>query len=245
MKDFKKKPPINMSYNSELEGLIMPEYGRNVQQLVRYAQTIQNDDYRQSFCEEIINLIQRLYPQSRNIEDYREKLWKHLFQIAKYKLNATTPSGIVPTPEDLKKKPQPVAYPKNETKFRHYGSNIRKLIDKAIQTEDEDVRDGLVNTIGSYMKLSYKTWNREHFISDDVIKRDLDTLSDGKLVLEDGNSLDGLGGGVTRNYTRDTRSSSTGRDTRGRDSRSSGSMSSGNRMNSSKPSNSLRDKKRK
>lgn len=245
MKDFKKKPPINMSYNSELEGLIMPEYGRNVQQLVRYAQTIQNDDYRQSFCEEIINLIQRLYPQSRNIEDYRDKLWKHLFQIAKYKLNAATPSGIVPTPEDVRKKPQPVPYPKQETTFRHYGSNIRKLIEKAIETEDDDIKDGLVNTIGSYMKLSYRSWNREHFISDDVIKRDLQTLSRGLLTLEDGNSLDGLGTAPSKNYGRDSRSSNSGRDTRGRsgDSRSNSSSTSSRNNNSS--SMNTRDKKRK
>ena len=242
MKDFKKKPPINMSYNSELEGLIMPEYGRNVQQLVRYAQTIQNDDYRQSFCEEIINLIQRLYPQSRNIEDYREKLWKHLFQIAKYKLNANTPSGEVPTPEDAKKKPEQVPYPKGETTYRHYGSNIRKLIDKAIKTDDEEIRDGLVNTIGSYMKLSYRTWNREHFISDEVIKRDLSVLSKGQLVLEDGNSLDGLGGAVTKSYGRDGRSSSSSNRTGGRI--SSNTKSSGSRDNRDSRDNNRDNSKR-
>jgi hypothetical protein len=86
VKDRNNHDPIDMAYNTQLEFLIMPEYGRNVQQLVRYAQTIEKDDYRQAFCEEIVNLIQQLYPQSKSIEDYREKLWKHLFQIAKYKL---------------------------------------------------------------------------------------------------------------------------------------------------------------
>ena len=79
-----------MAYNTQQEFLIMPEYGRNVQQLVRHAQKLEESAYRQQFCEQIVDLIQQLYPQSKSIEDYREKLWKHLFQIAKYDLDTFT-----------------------------------------------------------------------------------------------------------------------------------------------------------
>jgi hypothetical protein len=187
-----RKAPIEMSYNTQLEELIIPEYGRNVQQLVRYAQQIPNREYRQAFCEEIVSLIQQLYPQSKNIEDYREKLWKHLFRIANYKLEATTPSGIIPTPEDARKKPERVPYPVQDTRFRHYGSNVRSLIKKAIEMEDGVIKEGFVQTIGSYMKLAYKTWNREHYVSDELIKGDLETLSGGKLSLEENSRIDGL-----------------------------------------------------
>ena len=83
-----------MAYNTQQEFLIMPEYGRNVQQLVRHAQKLEETAYRQQFCEQIVDLIQQLYPQSKSVEDYREKLWKHLFQIAKYDLDATTPAVL-------------------------------------------------------------------------------------------------------------------------------------------------------
>ena len=192
MKNLKDKSPLDMAYNTQLEELIMPEYGRNVQQLVRYAQKIEKDEYRQAFCEEIVTLIQQLYPQSKSIEDYREKLWKHLFHIAKYKLNARTPSGEVPKPEDAKKKPERVPYPPQETRFKHYGNNVQVLIRKAMDMEPGPIKSGFVNTIGSYMKLAYRTWNREHFVSDEIIKNDLATLSKGKLSLEDDSRIDGL-----------------------------------------------------
>ncbi|MEN9609351.1 MAG: hypothetical protein RLZZ628_165 [Bacteroidota bacterium] len=183
---------FDLQYNTGLEELIMPEYGRNVQQLVRHAQTIKDHQYRQAFCEQIVDLIQQLYPQSKNIDDYREKLWKHLFHIAKYNLEAYTPSGEVPRPEDAKKKPERVPYPLQDTRFRHYGNNVQVLIRRALEMEPGAIKDGFVQAIGSYMKLAYKTWNKEHFVSDEIIKNDLAILSANKLSLEDASSIDNL-----------------------------------------------------
>ena len=229
MKKDKKALP-DMAYNTQQEFLIMPEYGRNVQQLVRHAQKLEDNSYRQQFCEQIVDLIQQLYPQSKSVEDYREKLWKHLFQIAKYDLVANTPSGQIPRPEDAKKRPDRVPYPFSDTRFKHYGNNIQRLIRRAVDMEPGPVKDGFVQTIGSYMKLAYKTWNREHFVSDEIIKIDLDILSNGKLSLEENSRIDGLAN-ASRNRggsrdVRDSRSSSTpNRDNRssnmGRDNRSS------------------------
>ncbi len=223
-----------MAYNTQQEFLIMPEYGRNVQQLVRHAQKIEEPAYRQQFCEQIVDLIQQLYPQSKSVEDYREKLWKHLFHIAKYDLEATTPSGLVPRPEDAKKRPDRVPYPFSDTRFKHYGNNIQRLIRRAVEMEEGPVKEGFVQTIGSYMKLAYKTWNREHYVNDEIIKGDLETLSGGKLTLEDNSRIDGLSN-ASRNRGhdggRDNRSSTSGRDNRssasGRDSRDNRNSSSG------------------
>ena len=132
-----------MAYNTQQEYLIMPEYGRNVQQLVRHAQKIEEPAYRQQFCEQIVDLIQQLYPQSKSVEDYREKLWKHLFQIAKYDLGATTPSGNVPRPEDAKKRPDRVPYPFSDTRFKHYGNNIQRLIRRAVEMEGGITTNGV------------------------------------------------------------------------------------------------------
>ncbi len=219
MKKDRKALP-DMAYNTQQEFLIMPEYGRNVQQLVRHAQKIEDPAFRQQVCEQIVDLIQQLYPQSKSVEDYREKLWKHLFQIAKYDLLATTPSGQVPRPEDAKKRPDRVPYPQSDTKFKHYGNNIQRLIRRAVEMEGGPVKDGFVQTIGSYMKLAYKTWNREHFVSDELIKGDLESLSGGKLSLEENSRIDGLA-----NASRRTGSSNAG----GRDNRGGSNLGRDNR----------------
>ena len=43
-----------MKYNSELEPLKLPEYGRNVQNMVNYAKTIKDKEERTQFAHKII-----------------------------------------------------------------------------------------------------------------------------------------------------------------------------------------------
>lgn len=190
----------SMTYNSEKELLKMPEYGRNVQLLVQHAQSIEELSERQAFIERVVDLIQQMHPQTKNIEDYRTKIWKHVFRIANYDLDGVVvpTTGEAPDPEADNIRPERVPYPKSETRFRHYGNNVQKLIAKALSMEEGPIRTGFVNTIGSYMKLAYKTWNKEHYVSDEVIKNDLVNLSDGKLKIEDSVVLDALSGSSKR-----------------------------------------------
>lgn len=183
---------LNMEYNSSREKLSIPEYGRNVQRLILHARRIDNKELRQAFVEKVVNLIQQMHPQNRNIEDYTEKLWKHIFRIADYDLDVLPPSGVIPTPGDIRKKPEVIPYPQSPPKFRHYGRNVQQLINKALTMEEGPILEGFKKVIGSYMKLAYKTWNREHYVSDEVIKNDLLSLSGGKLILDEDISIDEL-----------------------------------------------------
>jgi len=209
---------LNMEYNSQRELLIIPEYGRNIQRLILHSKSIEDDEERQEFVEKVVILMQQMHPQNRNIEDYKERLWKHVFRIADYDLKIIPPGGIIPTPEDYKKKPERIAYPSAEARFRHYGSNVQQLIAKAIEMEDADKLNGFIKVIGSYMKLAYKTWNREHFVSDETIRGDLLTLSGGKLTLPEDTSIDNLANAKKRKKSndRDNRDNRDSRDRRGR-----------------------------
>lgn len=160
--------------------------------MIRYARSIPERDKRQYFVEMIVGLMMQMHPQNRNLEDYRDKLWRHVFQIAEYDLDVDTPTGYIPIPEDSVKRPEQVAYPSKESKFRHYGHNVQKLIAKAVQMEEGPKKDGFVQVIGSYMKLAYRTWNRDLYVSDDVIIEDLEHLSGGKLRMIEDASLDNL-----------------------------------------------------
>jgi Domain of unknown function (DUF4290) len=139
-----------------------------------------------------------------------------------------TPTGVVPTPETARKKPERVPYPHQDTRFRHYGNNLHKLILRARDMDAGPIKDGFVHTIGSYMKLAYKTWNREHYVSDEVIKNDLDILSNGRLSLEENSRIDGLANStrLRRESDRNERNN-TGRDTRGGSSQQNRSNSGG------------------
>ncbi len=220
---------LNMEYNSQRELLIIPEYGRNVQRLILHGKAIEDPEERQEFIEKVVLLMQQMHPQNRNIEDYKERLWKHVFRIAEYDLDVSPPGGIIPTPEDYKKKPEKIAYPSSEARFRHYGNNVQQLINKALEMEEGPKLQGFIKVIGSYMKLAYKTWNREHFVSDEVIRENLLSLSDGKLTLPEDTSIDNLANAKKRKKSsdgrdRDYRDNRRGRNNdnrRGRDNRRS------------------------
>lgn len=181
-----------MEYNSNRELLIIPEYGRNVQNLINYCKTVEDPQLRQALAERIVVLMSQMNPQTRTMEDYQVRLWKHFFQIANYDIDVTPPFGEKPRPEDRVKKPEMVNYPTKDAKFRHYGSNVQKLIAKAVSMEDGPKKDAFVEVIASYMKLAYKTWNREHYVSDDMIIDDLENLSGGKLKVAHNADLDNL-----------------------------------------------------
>ena len=197
-----------MQYNSNKENLEMPEYGRNVQLLVNHARTIEDDEFRQAFAERIIDLMQQMNPQNRTIEDYRSKLWKHLFQIARFDLKVQPPEGDPPTREEFMAKPTKVPYPQADARYRHYGTNVKRMIRKARDMEDGPKRQAFANIIASYMKLAYRTWNKEHFISDEVIKGDLSSLSEAELTVKDSIYIDPVNN--VRNDTKDKRRSKRG-----------------------------------
>lgn len=206
---------LQLEYNSQREELIIPEYGRHVQKLIEHAKTIENVAMQRAFIDQVVDLMMQIHPQSRNIEDYREKLWKHVYRIANYELTAMPPSGTIPRPEDATKKPDRVEYPLSEPQFRHYGHNVQNLIKKALSMEPGPKRDGFVAVIGSYMKLAYRTWNKEHYVSDDIIKADLENLSNGQLVLEENTSFDSLAAARRRKQQQQFQYQQ--RDDRGRD----------------------------
>jgi hypothetical protein len=207
---------LDIEYNTEKVSIRYPEYGRSIQEMLQYAKTIVDDYRRQKTVESIITLMQQLNPVgNRNLDDYREKLWNHAFAIADYELNVTPPANIIIRREEERPKALPVEYPASATRFRHYGNGIQALIQKAIEMPEGTKKEGFVEVIASYMKLAYKTWNKEHYVSDNVVKDDLEILSDGQLELHEGHSsLDILAASIGKLDNRNRNANSGGNNNR-------------------------------
>lgn len=181
-----------MTYNTQADRMAIAEYGRHIQNLVDFNKTIEDKEKRQAFAEQIIDLMQQMNPGTKNTLDYKNKLWKHYFMIANYDIDVTPTSGEMPKPEDKVIQPERVSYPPVEREFKHYGHYVRLLMEKAIAMEEGPIKEGFVETIASFMKLAYKNWNREHYVSDEIILEDLKSLSGGKLSVAEDKSLDTL-----------------------------------------------------
>lgn len=168
-----------MNYNSAKPKLIMPEYGRHIQEMVEYVKTIEDPEKRQKNAETIIELMGILNPHLKNVEDFRHKLWDHLFTIANFDLDVKSPYPI-PTREDIFRKPEKIPYPKPGKTHRHLGKNILTLIDKACNETYEEKREALTRLIAYYMKLAYNNWHRE-IVHDEMIRDEIEVLSNGRL----------------------------------------------------------------
>lgn len=208
---------LDIEYNTERPDIKFPEYGRSIQEMLLHAKTIESPQKRQKTVEAIINLMIQLGPQgNRNMDDYREKLWNHALALTDYELDVTVPPGIVIRKTEDRPRPEPLGYLNSATRMRHYGNSVHALIQKAIELPDGPKKEGFVEVIASYMKLAYKTWNKEHYVSDDIVKEDLEILSNGMLSLHEGHdSLDKLAAGAGKLDNRN-RNSNSGNERGGR-----------------------------
>lgn len=174
---------INLEYNSLREHLHMPEYGRNVQKMIEYCMTIADRDERNRTAQAIIGVMGQLNPHLRDVEDFKHKLWTHLFFISDFKLDVDSPYPK-PSRETFSEKPERLTYPRKNIRFGHYGKTVEILIEKAKQLPEGEEKLALLMMIANLMKRSYLTWNRDS-VTDEVILEHLEMLSDGQIKLKD------------------------------------------------------------
>ncbi len=168
-----------MEYNTDRNFLGMKEYGRHVQKMVEFLLTIEDRDKRQQQAQSVIELMGFLNPHLKNVEDFRHKLWDHLFFISDFKLEVDSPYPI-PSKETYKQKPDPLPYPKRHPKYAHLGKNLEVVIDKALKEEDPEKKAGFAHAIAYYMKLAYSNWHKE-LVHDDTIRAELNNITGGEL----------------------------------------------------------------
>ncbi len=171
-----------LKYNSQLKKLALPEYGRNIQQMVDYCCTIQDREERNKCAYTIIQTMGNLFPQLRDETDYKHKLWDHLAIMSDFKLDIDYPCEVVKE-ENLETKPEHVDYHLDRIKFRHYGKIIEKMIERACDYPDGEEKDALVMLIANHMKKLIFQINKED-VDDAKIFKDLAFYSHGQIRLD-------------------------------------------------------------
>jgi len=170
------------SYNTQRPQLKIPEYGRNVHQMVEYCMTIADREERNKVASAIISVMGQLAPHLRDVEDFKHKLWTHLFVISDFKLDVDSPYPK-PNPEEFNEKPERVNYPRKNVNYGHYGKIIENMVKKASEFEEGEEKQALIMALANLMKRSYLTWNRDT-VADEVILKQMAELSEGKIKLE-------------------------------------------------------------
>jgi hypothetical protein len=173
----------NLEYNTDRSKLLIPEYGRNVQKMVGHAISLTDREERNNVAKAIIKVMGELNPHLRDIEEYKPKLWTHLFIMSDFKLDVDSPYPM-PEKEKLAAKPGKVGYPQTRIKVGHYGKTVEKLIKIACEMEAGDERTALEKHCASLMKRFHLTFNSSS-VEDEVILAHLTKLSDGAIQLSD------------------------------------------------------------
>ena len=171
-----------MEYNTARGKMLLPEYGRNVQNMIQHAMDLKDRDERNRASQAIIEVMGQLNPHLRDVDDYRHKLWTHLFVMSNFELDVDTPYEI-PQEEELQERPERVPYPKSKIRFGHFGQYTQKILEQSASMEDEGEREYMTNSMGNFMKKQYLVHNNSS-VENNVIADQLGELSNGDLKIE-------------------------------------------------------------
>jgi len=174
-------------YNSTRKKLILSEYGRNVQNMVKYICELPTKEERNRYAQVVIDLMGFLNPHLRDVADFKHKLWDHLHIISDFKIDVDSPYPL-PSPEAIHLKPEPLRYPHQRIRYKHYGKTIELMIEKAKSIDEPARKQHMVQAIANFMKMAYVQWNKDS-VADESILADLKELSKGELKLEDNINL--------------------------------------------------------
>ncbi len=176
-----------MNYNTTRSKMIIPEYGRHIQQLIDHAIKLEDKEERNKMVLAIVDVMGQLNPHLRDVPDFTHKLWDHVHIMSNFKLDVESPYPT-PSPEQFMEKPNRMVYPDGNIRFKHYGLGAQKLIDTAVEMEEGEEKDALIESIANLMKKHYLTWGRSS-VDDAQIISDIKRISRGKLEVKEGLEL--------------------------------------------------------
>ena len=170
-----------MKYNTQLTKLILPEYGRNIHNMVNHCLQLEDKEERTHCAYSLIDIMGNMFPHLRNVNDFKHILWDHLAIMSDFELDIDYPYEIIKK-EELIAHPNKIEYSRPTMKYRHYGKTLERMINVAVDMPEGEEKKQFLHLLISQMKKSYTQWNRE--VDDEAILEDLYELSDGKIKLD-------------------------------------------------------------
>lgn len=171
-----------LDYNTQREKLILPEYGREIQQMVDHAVSLEDRAERQRCAETIVSIMGRMFPEDKTVEEKDRKFWDHLAIMSGSRLDVDYPFDVTHAAQ-IAKKPAPMEYPMKKIPVRHYGAMLFDVFKRLEQMEPGLERDELVKLTANQMRRNLVQWS--HGSSDEEkVASDLARFTHGKIQLD-------------------------------------------------------------
>ena len=170
---------------NDAKPLILPQYGRNVQNMVDRCVEIEDPATRQQCAETIIDTMRSFATTDKDREDFEQILWDHLYIMSRFRLEVDFPypvtsreeyeEPVVPRLDDCTQEPP---------KYRHYGHTIERMVEIVKGFPEGEERDELARITAVEMKRQYCSWNKSS-VADSKIFADLYEFSKGEVYLDE------------------------------------------------------------
>ena len=171
-----------IQYNTEKSSLLMSEYGRIVQEMVKHCMTIEDRQERLKCATSIVAVMANLGQEKLANPEVQTKLWNHLALISRFQLDLDYPVEIIPQAE-ASMRPAPMSLPQANIRHKHYGRIVEQALQKLTEMPEGEERDALVQQTADRMKQNLFTWNPD-VMSEEKVTHDIDMYTKGHNLSE-------------------------------------------------------------
>lgn len=169
-------------YNTGMPQLPLPEYGRNIQNMVDYCVEIPDPEERAICAHAIVGVMRTLFPQQVGDKGDMKKFWDHINIMSCFELDIDFPCDVI-TAEEVHPRPERLDYIKAPIRNRQYGRSLEHIIKIVARMEEGEERDRLISMIAHQMKKLLLTHNPDGVDNARILK-DLYNYSDGLINLD-------------------------------------------------------------
>ncbi len=170
---------MRKNYNFTRRKLYLPEYGRHIHEMVDSLLEIEDRHERTRQAKAVIAVMGNLNPTLRDTEDFKHKLWDHLFIMSDFRLDVDSPYPQ-PSRQDLTIVPQTLRYPQSRITFKHYGKYLHQFVDRVAKERNGSAE--MVN-LARYMRTKSYEFNNEHPNNESIV-RDIRIMAGGDTEMD-------------------------------------------------------------
>lgn len=170
-------------YNTDLEKLHLPEYGRLVHEMVKICCGIEDREQRNHFAATIVETMKNMTQEKGKLPDDR-KYWDHLFVISNNELDVDSPYGK-PSVDESNPVPEKIPYSNSDFGRRHYGNVLQRMIREVALMPNSAEKDACVELLSDHIKKLLVMTNSENGHNTQVFS-DLAAMSNGSITIEEG-----------------------------------------------------------
>lgn len=169
-------------YNTGIDRLVLSEYGRHIQDMVRHCMTIEDREQRNLCAASIVDTMAVIAPANVGHGGDRKKLWDHLNIISGFKLDIDWPEGVATEAPALYEHAA-LPYASSHPGMRHYGRTIEIMARKVAEMENSPEKDVAVAMVANHMK-KLLVINNPQSATDARVLHDLSVFTEGAIDLD-------------------------------------------------------------